>query len=291
MKKALILLLLMVSIGTTIMAQIRTVNIPSNHLILNGNIITVKNWGPKFDGDYDVIKLATDSCVSGNCVDGDGRKILVNITNNIPTIRIMEGKFKHDAFLGHGVMLVDGEGQWYDGTYEIGKYKADYKHNDLYATATFNPKDLNETIEGHFDGYLDGGIGSALSQYRKFVVCRFRPLYESKKTTVWEQAIYPLERDAELKAIYASAEYKAARAIIEAREAGYKNNPAPLKANNSSVSTSTVKAKTTCSECHGRGRIGHNETQTQFRTTDGSAILTNRMVYETCRACGGSGYK
>ncbi|MBC7510657.1 MAG: hypothetical protein H7320_18210, partial [Ferruginibacter sp.] len=109
--------------------------------------------------------------------------------------------------------------------------------------------------------------------------------------TVWEKAIYPLERDAESKVIFASPEYKAARAIVEAREAGYKNNPAPVKANNSSASTSTVKAKTTCRECGGRGRVGHNETQTQFRTTNGTPILTNRMVYETCRVCGGSGYQ
>ena len=283
MKKALIILLLMVGIGTTITAQIRTVNIPSDHLIITGNVLTVKNWGPKFDGDYDMAKLATDSCVSGNCVDGNGRKILISLISNIPSIRIMEGKFKHDAFLGHGVMLVDGEGAWYDGTYEIGKYKFDYKTNGLYAKATFLPKDLNETIEGHFDGYLDGGIGSALPEYRKFVVCRFRPLYESKKATVWEKAIYPLERDAELKVIFASAEYIEGQAKVKALQASNNNNQAPTPTNQ----PKGEKIKTMCFECHGSGKTFR--TEFSYYEQYGKQYRKETKVYSTCYKCQGAG--
>ena len=283
MKKALIILLLMVGIGTTITAQIRTVNIPSDHLIITGNVLTVKNWGPKFDGDYDMAKLATDSCVSGNCVDGNGRKILISLISNIPSIRIMEGKFKHDAFIGHGVMLVDGEGAWYDGTYEIGKYKFDYKTNGLYAKATFLPKDLNETIEGHFDGYLDGGIGSALPEYRKFVVCRFRPLYESKKATVWEKAIYPLERDAELKVIFASAEYIEGQAKVKALQGSNNNNQTPTQTNQ----PKGEKIKTMCFECHGSGKTFR--TEFSYYEQYGKQYRKETKVYSTCYKCQGAG--
>ena len=164
----------------------------SDHLVVKGNLITVKNWGVKFDGEYDVIKLAKDSCVDGNCFDGKGRKVLAKIVNGNPRIRIMEGKFKNATFLGEGVMLIDGEGKVLDGTYELGKFKVNYKHNSLSSKTVFHSKFTKEDVGGNYTGYSDYGIGSATDEYRKFVVCDFIPEYHEKPVpiTVWEKDIF-----------------------------------------------------------------------------------------------------
>lgn len=166
----------------------------SEHLTINGNVISVKNWGEKFDGEYDVLKFAKDSCVQGDCTDGKGRKILAKIVNGNPRINIMEGKFKRGTFLGGGVMLIDGEGKVLDGTYELEKFKFIYKTNQLSAKVIFHSKFTNEEVIGNYSGYCDWGIGSATDQYQKFVVNDFAPDYHDKnenfKKTVWEKDIY-----------------------------------------------------------------------------------------------------
>jgi hypothetical protein len=166
----------------------------SDHLSINANVITVKNWGEKFDGEYDVAKLATDSCISGNCFDGKGRKVMATIINGNPRIRIMEGKFKNNAFLGNGVMLIDGYGKVLDGTYQLGKWKINYQSNDLSSATIFHSKFTDEDIVGNYSGYLDGGIGSALPEYRKFVIGDFAPPYSGDKKagvkSTWEKEIY-----------------------------------------------------------------------------------------------------
>ncbi len=278
-------------------ATINSVNSsrPSEHLTVNGNTITVKNWGAKFDGEYDILKLAADSCVSGNCEDGHGRKILAGITSTGASIRIMEGKFKHNVFLGEGVMLIDGEGDVLDGTYELGKFKVNYTHNTLQSKTTFHSKFTNEAVEGNFSGYLDDGIGKALPEYRKFVVCKFAPEYHDKPATVtvWERDIYQPAYNKWLTARLNSPEFKAAQAEAAAeRERKYgpqnnsSNNAKPASGNSNQTK---LTIRSTCSACHGSGRIGHNETQTQF-TSNGKDIKTIRMVYETCSSCHGTGH-
>lgn len=164
----------------------------SEHLIVNGNIITVKNWGAKFDGDYDIVKLAKDSCASGNCINGNGRKITASIKNGNPSICIMEGKFKDTTFLGAGVMLIDGQGDVLDGTYDLGKFKVNYQHNSLSSKTIFHSKFTKEDIVGNYSGYVGFGIGSATSEYRRYVVGEFIPDYDAKPlpACVWRTKIF-----------------------------------------------------------------------------------------------------
>lgn len=165
-----------------------------DHMTVTGNVISVKNWGEKFDGDYDVLKFAKDSCVEGDCKDGKGRKILAKIIDGKPRIRIMEGKFKYGSYLGSGVMLIDGEGKVLDGTYVLEKYKANIRTNQLAAQVIFHSKFTNEDIVGNYSGYCDWGIGSATDEYRRFIVNDFAPNYHDKSEkftqTVWEKEIY-----------------------------------------------------------------------------------------------------
>ncbi len=90
----------------------------SEHLTVSGSVITVKGWGPDFDGAYDVANITrVDSCLSGDCSNGHGRKVLAFISaSGQPRIRIMDGRFTHDIFTGDGVMLIDGEGPEVAGT-------------------------------------------------------------------------------------------------------------------------------------------------------------------------------
>lgn len=265
----------------------------SEHLILEGNNITVKNWGPKFDGVYDISKLATDSCVSGNCNDGHGRKIIAAVTKNIPHIRIMEGKFKNNVFLGDGDMLIDGETVMVDGTYELEKFKVNYSHNSLQAKCVFQPKDYNEVVPGYFSGYLGFGIGKAIDTYEKFVVCKFSADNEDKKRVAskWEKDIVGYDYNLEFYAFWLSKESSDAYAKLKPRETPSYNNTAttPSRSSNSGGTLQKLTIRRSCSACGGTGRIGHNETQTQFTTTNGSAIKTMRMVYQTCSTCHGSG--
>ncbi len=188
----------------------------SQHMTVNGNVISVKNWGEKFDGDYDVMKLAKDSCVVGDCVDGKGRKVLARIVNGNPRIRIMEGKFKRGTFLGSGVMLIDGEGKVLDGTYELEKFKFSYKTNQISAKVIFHSKFTNEVVLGNYSGYSDWGIGSATDDYQKFVVNDFAPDYhdenEKFNRTVWEKDIYRPVYSKWLNEYTSSPKFLAARA-------------------------------------------------------------------------------
>ena len=81
MKNFKILMILMLSLPSLAFAQklFLEETQASQHMTVNGNVISVKNWGEKFDGDYDVMKLAKDSCVVGDCMDGNGRKVLAKI--------------------------------------------------------------------------------------------------------------------------------------------------------------------------------------------------------------------
>lgn len=256
---------------------------PSGHLTVTGNIITVRDWGEKFDGDYDVVKLAADSCVSGNCEDGKGRKILAGITGTGARIRIMEGKFKHNVFLGDGVMLIDGEDDVVNGTYELGKFKINYKHNTLQSKTTFHSEFTKEDVEGNFSGYLDDDIGSALPEYRKFVVCKFAPEDHVKPTSVWERDLYLPAYNKWLIALQNSPEFKAAQAK-NAAETERKLGPQNHTSNNSTPLTKSQSTayKASCPMCYGSGYYGQ-----------GSYISRNGTnVYERprCTYCGGKGY-
>lgn len=266
--------------------------IPSKHLTISNNIIAVKNWGPKFDGEYDVTKLATDSCVSGNCTDGHGRKILASISNNIPHIRIMDGKFKNNVFLGDGDMLIDGEGPVLDGTYELGKFKISYTHNTLESSAVFHPKDFNEAIEGIFNGYLDGGIGKALPKYQKFVVCQFRPGNDdkNKNSSTWRKEIYAKDIDLGDMSFYLSKEFMAAYDKMKASEKQpeYTNNSSSTPTRRSGAQIEKLTIRRTCGVCGGTGKTYHNETE--YTYSGSSRIATSRRVPETCGSCHGSGY-
>ncbi|MCO5949891.1 zinc finger-like domain-containing protein [Mucilaginibacter flavidus] len=264
----------------------------SQHLTVSNNMITVKNWGPKFDGDYDVTKLATDSCVSGNCSDGHGRKVLASISNNIPHIRIMEGKFKNKVFLGDGDMLIDGEGPVVDGTYELGKFKVSYTHNTLESSAVFYPKDFNEKVEGIFNGYLDGGIGKALPTYQKFVVCEFRPAYDGKNKSAskWNNEIYSKDVDLGPAVFYLSKEYMAAYDKMKAstNQQEYTNNPSPTPGRRSGGQTQASPIRRMCGACGGTGKTYHNVTE--YTYYGNNRVANSRRVPETCSACHGSGY-
>lgn len=245
-----LLFLLVVGLQSIGFAQIyATVEVPSSdHLSINSNIITVKNWGAAFDGDYDVLKLASDSCVSGNCIDGKGRRVIATIINGNPRIRIMEGKFKNSTFLGEGVMLIDGYGKVLDGTYELGKFKVDHWHNSLQSKTIFHSKFTREDIIGNYSGYLDYGIGSALEEYRKFVICDFAPEYDGKdaKQTTWKNDLYLPARTKWLHVYTNTPAFLAARAKALSGN-NTKNNEVKNTPVNTDVNFKIYCFKTNCS--------------------------------------------
>jgi hypothetical protein len=260
----------------------------SQHLTVSNNIISVKNWGPKFDGEYDVTR---DSCVSGNCKDGHGRKVLASISNNIPHIRIMEGKFKNNVFLGDGDMLIDGEGPVLDGTYELKNWKVNYTHNTLQSSTVFRPKDFNEEVEGTLSGYLDDGIGKAIDTYQKFVVCKFSPSSEDKKkdASKWRKEVYSKDYDLGTGVFSYSKEYMAAYDRIKPKEVQqqYSNTPSSSPARTTGPRLEKLTIRRTCGTCGGTGKVYHNVTE--YTTYGNNRVATSRRVPETCGTCHGAG--
>jgi DnaJ-class molecular chaperone len=204
----------------------------------------------------------------------------------------MEGKFKNHVFLGEGDMLIDGETPLVDGTYELEKFKVNYTHNSLQSKCVFHPKDYNEDLTGNFSGYLGFGIGKAIDTYEKFVVCTFSPDNEDKKRTTskWEKETAEYGHDLEFHAFWLSKEADDAYAKAKLNDAPqYNNNTTTTSGStNSGGSIQKLNIRRTCSACGGTGRIGHNETVTQFNS-NGKDIKTMKMVYQTCYTCHGSG--
>jgi len=248
---------------------------PFDHMTVKGNIITVHDWGKDFDGDYDVSILAKDSCVSGNCDIGKGRKVLASIVNGQPRIRIMQGRFRHHVFLGTGIMLIDGEGPAVDGTYELKPFDYSYKTNNIGAKGTFHTKVGNEVFEGVFNGYFDFGIGAAFSTYQKFVVCKFRPNIADGVVSPYMRDVYWPQSDLENDIYRASAEYRRE----EAKRAADRVRFANQKAYNEDHDK--------CDCCGGKGVI------TQHDLVHYQVSGNNYMVYSTvrCNCCNGTGLK
>jgi hypothetical protein len=238
----------------------------NHNITATGNIITVKGYGSNFDGEYDVLKLAKDSCVSGDCESGQGRKILASVDSFGWHIRIMEGKFMHGTFVGDGFMLIDGEIPVFDGTYELGKCKPNYKHNTVGSHGTFHPKATGEGVEGFFHGYYDFGIGkNDIEAYRTYVVCTFSPDEDDKST--WTSTLWRPWNDNWLANRLASPEFKAEQARLRAKYGG------------------PVAVKDMCTCCYGKGTI----VRKSFNHALGSGV--NYMKYETipCNCCNGTG--
>lgn len=247
---------------------------PLENMSISGNVITVHDRGKDFDGDYNVSILAKDSCVSGNCENGKGRKVLASIVNGLPRIRIMQGRFIRNVFVGNGVMLVDGEGPATDGTYKIESFSINYTHNDIGADAVFHPKAGNEVLKGRFDGYYDGGIGAAFPQYRKFVVCKFRP----RSTTgdgSWERDAYWPKEMLEHDRYKASAQYRDEEAKRLAQNAEFD----AIKQRN--------LATDKCGCCGGKGVT----TQQDFVHFAGTGNNYMRYANVKCTCCNGTGLK
>ena len=283
MKKNIQIMLLLIISNFSFAQKLALDEFPaSDHLTINGNIINVKNWGEKFDGDYDVLQLAKDSCVSGNCEKGHGRRVVATIKNGMPRIRIMEGKFINKTFLGEGPMLIDGYGKILDGTYEFGKFKLIYGHNSLESKGVFHSKFTNEDVIGSYLGYSDFGIGSETVEYKKFVICDFSPLYSGKdfKETTWKKDIYEPAYSKWLDVFTHSPKFLAERAAIQAK---YNSGPSSTstKATTTNANNSSSNGVLTyCPICNGTGKVVDKVTSnTQFETTH----------YKTCSHCGGSG--
>ncbi|WP_295671989.1 hypothetical protein [uncultured Mucilaginibacter sp.] len=248
---------------------------PFDHMRVNGNIITVHDWGKDFDGDYDVSVLAKDSCVSGNCVLGKGRKVLASIVNGQPRIRIMQGKFRRSVFLGSGVMLIDGEGPAVDGTYEIQSFTYSYTNNYIGAKGTFHTKVGNEVFNGEFNGYYDWGIGAAFPEYQKFVKCEFRPNIVTGVVSPYMRDAYWPQSELEVDIDHASAQYRKDEAKRLANNAYAANQKAYSEEND----------KCTC--CGGKGII------TQHDLVHFQVSGNNYMEYYSvkCTCCNGTGLK
>ena len=259
--------------------------VKSAHLTILDDKIVVKDWGAKFDGIYDLKKLSVDSCVSGDCNNGNGRKVLVSVTNNIPHIRIMDGKFKKSVFIGSGDMLIDGEGTKNDGIYEIGKSK-DNNNGNHEAKAVFHSSVTNEAIEGKLFGHFTD----------QFIVCEFNPNWDPRSSDQpkWIKDIYFNDLDLGLMVFYLTKELSdASHKIIAIENANNSSNGSQtnnsVESNNKSSSTPIQKLniRRTCSTCGGTGKVYHNETE--YITYGDKRVATSRRVSETCSACHGRG--
>ena len=252
----------------------------SPNLNVSGSIITVKNTSSKFDGEYDITKLATNNCLSGDCIDGHGRKVLANVTNNIPHIRIMDGKFKNNVFLGDGDMLIDGETSLLDGTCEIGRVKGNYGNYD--SKASFHPSGYNETIEVRFEGRYDP----------KYFICSFNPKSDDKKKDdlKWMKDIYSLNRRDLGYYVYSltkeSGEAYSRLENLEKAKTSSNNfssePPATTKTTGGKIERPTFKRT-----CGGTGKVYHNVTE--YTTYDNNRVANSRQVSETCGTCHGRG--
>ena len=248
----------------------------TDHLKVTGTVITVSGWGADFDGAYDVAKIAHgDSCLSGDCSSGHGRKVLASISvSGNPDIRIMEGKFTHNIYTGDGVMLIDGEGPEVAGTYEIGKLRINVKMNQYEAKCTFLPKGSSVPVHGLFYAPYSLNMYDPHPDYKHYTVCTFLPrTEEGKPTSDWERDVEAPFQRYRHDAFKASPEGKAE----EIRRLQGNAEFDAIKSRNA------ANAKCTC--CSGRGTIVNQS----FNHAMGSGI--NYMKYQdvTCNCCHGTG--
>ncbi len=251
-----------------------------------GTTITIKGLGPHFDGSYDIEKLPPDGCVSGNCSEGNGRKVIASITAAGPRIRILDGKFANRLYSGEGEMLIDGEGPVLDGTYEVGKFKVD-PYAGLQAKTTFHPKYAKGAVKGNLCGYYDYAIGSDKPAYRQYVrgvhsykSCEFAPEYHDKPTapvTEWERDIYQSVYTERMATLLNSGEFQAAQAVVAAeRERDYgpqgrhSNNTTPAYGSPGSKdrrdqSADIIHGTHNCIPCDGKGWVRNPDGNGGFR--------------------------
>lgn len=212
--------------------------------------------------------------------------------NNAPQIFQITGNgldidsYERDNGIFANGTLVKGSKRFHGyGAYRNGIwYSDDWRTTNVQSRAAkvyFIPENTRDTIFGQFSN--------------DFTMMQFQPdkAYGAK----FKQGVLDLYKDAPdwLKTTYINVEAKRKNEEQEKMLQYRKEHPYTSTAENTNtVNKNTApktKTRTTCSNCNGRGRVGHNETQTQFTTTNGSAILTNRMVWESCPACGGTGYR
>ena len=249
----------------------------SDHLSVSGSVISVKGWGTDFDGSYDVAKIANgDSCLSGDCASGHGRKVMASISQTgQPRIRIMDGKFTHNIFTGDGVMLIDGEGPEVAGTYEISRLRINVKMNQYEAKCTFHPKGSTISITGLFYAPYSLNMYDPRPDYKHYTVCEFKSKREEgEEETAWERDVefpfHQYERD--------SFKVSASGRAEEARRLANNAEFDAIKQRNA------AEAKCTC--CSGRGTI----VRSSFNHAMGSGV--NYMLYQDviCNCCHGTGY-
>ena len=249
----------------------------SDHLAVNGTTITVKAWGEDFDGNYDVAKIAAgDSCLSGDCSSGHGRKVLASFSaTGQPRIRIMDGKFTHDIYTGDGVMLIDGEGPEVAGTYEISKLRINGKMNQYEAKCTFLPKGSKIPVKGLFYAPYSLNMYDPHPDYKHYTVCTFHPKTdEGEPESDWERDVDNPFQQYRRDAFKASPEGKAEEARRLANNAEFDM----IKARNAAT------AKCTC--CGGRGTIV-NKSFNHVMRTGGNYMLYSEI---TCNCCHGTGH-
>ncbi len=248
----------------------------TDHLSVAGSVIAVKGWGADFDGNYDAAKIASgDTCVSGDCSSGHGRKILASISaSGVPDIRIMDGKFSHDIFTGDGVMLIDGEGPEVNGTYDISKQRINTKMNRYESKCVFHPKGSNEPVNGVFIAPERESFYDKNPDFKHYIVCTFLAKSGGDvPETAWERdveypfilwkndayTVSPKGRAEEIHRLQDNAEYDA----IKQRNADNKK----------------------CSCCGGRGTIVNKS----FNHAMGAGIGYMKYQDVPCNCCHGTG--
>ena len=238
--------------------------------ILTDGTVTLSGYGLT-DSVFDTKKYTVaGNCISGDCMNGMGKFIMMKPSFGRARIMLYEGKFKDGAFLS-GTAFMEGVDTLFDGSYTIKNFHYRNAHNQAFADAVFIPKGYTEEIKGSW--YDHSGMQEVpfyLSDDYNYKEGRFGTEFKKKYVPAWISEVFWPVTVARGEIQRRAAEAQAQAAL----EYDMKIHPNDYKTTNNYSDDNHF-----CSCCNGTGSVGSGST------------FMGREIPKRCSCCGGTGKK
>ncbi len=211
----------------------------------------------------------TGNCISGDCVNGTGKLLIMKPAFGASMIIIYDGLFKNGAFLS-GSAFMDGVDSLFDGSYSIKNFHYRNARNQAFADAVFMPKGYSEPVKGTWTGEptIFKAVPFYLSDDYFHRDGRFIGRMKTKDIPAWITDVYnPIS----------TARSNVQRAEAEANERAALLYDMKIHPNDYKTDNSYSNIDHTCSCCNGSGSVGSGR------------YYMNREIPKKCGCCGGTG--
>lgn len=226
--------------------------------LLKEGIITFYGYGDMIDGSYKITKdNKTMQCSFGNCMEGNGELVNIDVRYYGSMFVKQIGKFKNGSFVS-GNMVIDGyeNEPLKNGTYTVGKWELHAKLNNYMAKAIFKPKNFNDQIIGNWEASdtVNKYPFNISDSYFKKSINEKLVLNENAPTWLKDSYLPFINMQDSLVMYYAAA---------QVQKGGFSNNSNPTA--------------NSCYMCHGNGCF------------NGGKFYMGRYISLRCPACHGYG--